>query len=70
MGGLHQGMLALQQLRNVRGRQLVECRRALMTEAERAATGPGVLDDGVVGQRRGGCGHGSRSLGKLLLFLW
>ncbi|MNE29858.1 hypothetical protein D3C80_1233530 [compost metagenome] len=41
-----------------------------MTEAERAATRPGVLDDGVVGQRQGRCGHGSRSLNKTLLFLW
>ncbi|MNY35204.1 hypothetical protein D3C86_1695930 [compost metagenome] len=29
-----------------------------MLQAERAATGPGVLDDGVMGQRGGRCGHG------------
>ena len=41
-----------------------------MIETERAASGPGVLDDGVMGERQGGSGHGSRSLSRFLLFLW
>jgi hypothetical protein len=53
VGGLHQRVLALEQLRDAFGGQLIERRSALMTETERAAAGPGVLDDGVVGQRQG-----------------
>ncbi len=48
MGGLHQGMLAFQQLADAFGRQLVEARCALVVQAKCAATAPGILDKGVV----------------------
>ncbi|MOA20917.1 hypothetical protein D3C78_1413890 [compost metagenome] len=69
VGGLHQRMLALQQLGYALGGQLVEGRHALMVQAEGAATGPGGLDDGLVGQGWGRCGHGALSQ-ELFLLLW
>ncbi len=69
VSGLHQGMLAFQQLGNAFGGQWVEGRRALVIQAKGTAAGPGGLDDGVVGQGRSWCGHGALSQ-KLFLLLW
>ena len=54
VGGLHQGMLAFQELAYAFGGQLVKAGGALVVQAVGAATAPGFLDKGVVGQ---GFGH-------------
>ena len=56
MGGLYQRVLALQQLADALGGELVEAGRALVVQAEGAATAPGFLDKGVVSQW---FGHGA-----------
>ncbi|MNN29995.1 hypothetical protein D3C81_1436230 [compost metagenome] len=62
-------MVAVEQLRDAGGGQLIEGWGALVVETERAATLPGSLDDRVVGQRRGRCGHGSGPLMQRFLLL-
>jgi hypothetical protein len=57
MGGVHQGVLTFQQGRDFAGAGLSEDGRALVGQAEVAATRPGVLNDGLVGQGTGSFSH-------------
>ena len=68
MGGVHQGVLAFQQGADFAALGLVEDRGALVGQTVVTAAGPGVLDDGLVGQGSDSVSH-DRSLARVLVVM-
>ncbi|MNE49380.1 hypothetical protein D3C80_1438950 [compost metagenome] len=59
MSGLQQGLLVVEPLLYLFDRRLAKIRQGLMVQAIGAAARPGCLDQGGVGKRGAGYGHGT-----------